>query len=1009
MRKAILLIPLLTLLFSTGYAQHTLTFTQVEKLFYDGKEFYEQRKYTASYRNFEQFLRQSSPTNVGMIAEADYYLAANAYELRQANAQSLLTAYLLHHPYTPHYDRVHYLLGILSYEEGDYPKALSYFEKVNDTKLLPAENIDFLFSYGYTNLEIDQTRRALQLFDRLKTVHSPHITAAKYYAGYCAYRLGDYDVALKDLRSIENNPQFADIAPYYVAQIYYAKGEFDQVEKRAKQLLKRNPNSLYNAELYRMIGEKAYADGNYTKAIDNLNRYEKLFPDVLRNDMYYLGVSYLKTNQPQLAIQYLSKVTNQADEMAESAYLELGNAYLAIKDINNARMAFSAALKTNYNSTVREEATYNYALTTYPSDTGFGESIKAFETFIKEFPQSKYIDNAYDYLSTVYLTSNNYEEAYQSILKIKKLTPTLKETKQYLEYQVGVDAFLTGDYHKAISYFTLAGQSASQGKYQPDIAYWRAESNYRIGRYAQATYDWVRFFSYANITQNPNYLNAFYGLGYAYFAQQKYTQSLPWFLKYLNKASDKKTKQYFDAQNRVGDVYFHHRNLLKANEYYQSSAQNMENGDYPLYQSGYLAGLEKNYPQKIEKLNLLIRKYPNSPYADDAQYEIGRAYILLGKHQEAIKTYQQLISTYPNSLFAPKSLIEMGLIYFDKKAYEKAKPLFKEVISTYPASEEANTALESLETLSIETNDVANFLQYTQKIGKVSQRLDAQKTDSIIFLAAEKKYINADYSAAVVSLKNYLDTNCPAGKYCNIAQYYLVQSYYQVLDTVKALELSADILEKRGHPYAVKIVQKAAKMNYVMHNYPLATQYYEQLYTLSQTSENKQIAQIGLLNSYYQLKQYQKAVEVAQQIIDNGDSSDKMLSQARYISAKAHFKDNQLSDALKDLKSTKIDPRTRNGAETKYLLAQTYLRLNLLNDAEREVLEFAKTGTSHQYWLAKGFIVLSDVYVKKGEDFQAKQYLLSLQKNYTKQDTIQSMIIQRLETINKRSQSNIIN
>ena len=82
-------------------------------------------------------------------------------------------------------------------------------------------------------------------------------------------------------------------------------------------MLKKFPNNKNNAEIYRILGEKAYADGNYPKALDNLKKYEKTTAQVLRADMYYLGVSCLKTDKAQDAVKYLSKVTTGDDEMSE--------------------------------------------------------------------------------------------------------------------------------------------------------------------------------------------------------------------------------------------------------------------------------------------------------------------------------------------------------------------------------------------------------------------------------------------------------------------------------------------------------------------------------------------------------------------------------------------------------------------------------------------------------------------------------------------------------------------
>jgi hypothetical protein len=91
------------------------------------------------------------------------------------------------------------------------------------------------------------------------------------------------------------------------------------------------------------------------------------------------------------------------------------------------------------------------------------------------------------------------------------------------------------------------------------------------------------------------------------------------------------------------------------------------------------------------------------------------------------------------------------------------------------------------------------------------------------------------------------------------------------------------------------------------------------------------------------------------------------------------------------------------------LLAFVYYQQGSLATAEKEVLDFAQKNTPFQYWLARGFVLLSDIYIAQNNDFQAKQYLLSLQRNYKTNDDIQEMISTRLSAISKREKSKVIN
>ena len=50
--------------------------------------------------------------------------------------------------------------------------------------------------------------------------------------------------------------------------------------------------------------------------------------------------------------------------------------------------------------------------------------------------------------------------------------------------------------------------------------------------------------------------------------------------------------------------------------------------------------------------------------------------------------------------------------------------------------------------------------------------------------------------------------------------------------------------------------------------------------------------------------------------------------------------------------------------------------------AEHEIMDFASQNTSQEFWLAKSFILLADVYLKNDDMFQAKHTLKSIIENY---------------------------
>ena len=1009
--KKIIVLNLLIISFVCGsFAQQTLIFTQQDILFNQGKDFYLEHEYAASYRSFENYLKSAASTDAGQIQEARYYIAANAYELRLKDAYDLLTNYVEQYPYTPFLDRVNLMLGMLQYEKKDFTKALSFFNQLKVKHLGDRERVDYLFCKGFANLETKNYTVAQDIFNELKEMKTRYDLSASYYYAYSEYTLKNYAVALPEFLKLEDNPTYKNIVPYYIVQIYYAQKEYDNLTERAENLLKNNPDNKNNAEIYRISGEIAYRKKDYARAVSYLKSYEKLFPQVLRNDMYLLGLSYYQLKDYSNTIQYLSKVTTENDEMTENAYLHLGNSYIKLNDINNARLAYEASLRTNFDKTVREEALYNYALTTYQTTTAFGESISAFEQLLAEFPNSKYTDKAYDYLTSVYMTTKNYDAAYKSIQKIKVLNDKLLETKQYLLYQLGTEAFTLNKLDNAIEYFSLSLESSSTGKYSAECYFWRAESYFRTNRPELSVNDLKAFFINGYAKYSDNRIIANYSLAYGYFSQKNYANALNWFLRYVDAESNRSLTTYSDALNRIGDCFFYARNFPNAETYYNKAiALSPNTGDYAMFQSAYVVGLQKNYLAKVAKLEKLISNYPKSEYIDDALYQMGRSYLMMENNAKAIECYQRLLTLQPNSDLARKAALETGMIYFNENNFDQAISAYKNVISNYPGSEESYTALESLETVYVEINDIPAYLAYTKTLGRIIRTTTAGREDSITYIASEKQYMSAKYAQSIAGFKTYLNKFCPGGRYCTSAQYYLADSYYRMEDKVNALQSYQNLLQIKGNQYAEEATLRCAGITFDNKDYAAALTYFKQLQTIAQSTENLNVGRLGVLRCSYFLNDHQTTLDVANEILNDPHSADDLKAEARYNRAKAYLAMGQKDLAIPDLKLLAEDTRTATGAESKYLLANLFFEQGKMTDAENEVLDFAKKNTPYQYWLARSFVLLSDIYILKNNDFQAKQYLLSLQKNYKENDEIQDLINERLSAISLREKKSILN
>ncbi len=993
-----------------AYAQQTLIYTHSDRLFDQGKELYNQQKHLASLRSFEEFLQTTETIQAGQRHEAEFYLLANAFELRQKNAFGLIQNFLKANPYSPFLDKIYSMMGTLLFEEDRYHTALEYYYKVNDKHFNRKEQLDFRFHKAYALLETKMFKDAAYIFGDLKKQAFPQQEDAIYYHAYAEYVMHNYSEALKGFLQVENHPLYEEKIAFYLLQIYYYLGEEEKMQEKFDFITSNYPEHPDNAEIYRIKGEIAYANNQFEEAVNFLSKYEAETEQALRKDLYWLGLALIQLERHHAAIPYLQKVTTEEDAITENAYLHLGNAYIKINEKDNARLAFGAALHTNFDRKVREEALLNYALTTYETTAAFGESISALEQFLQEFPDSREAKQVKTYLAMEYMTTNNYEVAYQSIQKIAKPNAKILEAKQYILYQLGTQAFAQQNFKKAAEQFTLSIQSQPNGIYAPESYYWRSESYYRLGMQDKSIADLNAFFKNPAAKNSKNYVAAHYSMGYAYFSKKSFKLSRSYFEKYSNLERNKKSDIFADALNRIGDCYFYERDFRNAEITYTRSANLSPNtGDYALFQSAYTAGLLKNYSTKISRMYDLINSYPKSEYVDDAYYEIGRSFLMLDNDNEALAVYKKLVQLQPESKMARIAAYEIGMIYQNQEKSTEAIEAYKTVIKQYPGSVEAFTALQSLESMYIELNDVPAYLSYVKTLNMKTPHISTMHEDSISYIAAEKQYMNAAYKPAISGFLNYLKNYCAGGKYCTAAQFYLADSYYRLNEYDQALIEYQRLLKIQGNPYVEEALMRSAEITYDRKQFSESSSYFEKLLIAAQSAEIKNTARLGILRCNYQLQNYQKTIDIVAEILADPKSAQEVLSEAKYNRAKAYIALNQPQSALEDLKTLAKDTRTASGAESKYLLAQIHFDNKNYKTAEEEILDFAKKNTPHQYWLARSFILLSDVFVAQEQDFHAKQYLLSLQRNYKAEDEIQGMLQKRLDEISRREKSKVTN
>jgi TolA-binding protein len=356
------------------------------------------------------------------------------------------------------------------------------------------------------------------------------------------------------------------------------------------------------------------------------------------------------------------------------------------------------------------------------------------------------------------------------------------------------------------------------------------------------------------------------------------------------------------------------------------------------------------------------------------------------------------VNRFPETGNARKAALQIGLLYFNANQPQNAAEAYKKVVEKYPGSEEAKIAIQDLKSVYFDLNDVSGYAEYVRSLGG-SVRFDVTEQDSLTYLAAERFFMRNEVDRAQTGMLNYLQS-FPSGAFSTNARYYLAQAYYLNKKTALAKIEFEKVLEAGNNQFTEESVARLAELQYNDGEYDKALTSYERLYNTAAKKTNKEAGSLGIIRSATQVSKYNQVVTAANRLLSEEKTDPAILEEAKYDRAKAFIELGEKALAEKDLLDLSKDTRTILGAEAKYLLAQYYFDSKQSGKAKEIIQDYIRQGTPHAYWLARSFILMSDIFASEGDKLQARQYLESLQNNYTnKEDDIPNRINNRLEKL----------
>ncbi|MCX6320594.1 MAG: tetratricopeptide repeat protein [Bacteroidia bacterium] len=981
--KLILIFSFLLIFIIQVSSQVPFTGKEIGSEFNRGMELFNKEKYPAAIRLFDSFIKSDDKSNLIMVADAEYLSAIAALKLFNTDAEYRMIMFISTHPESPRINEARLALGDYFYQNKNYRKAVTWYESVNRKELEADKLAEYFFRLGYSLYIKGDKSGALLMFSEIKDIDTEYTPPAVYYFSQIAYEQKMYQKAMEGFMRLKDDETFGGVVPFYIVQILYMQKDYNGILSIAPDLLK-SAGEERSIELYRFIGDAYYNKGNYNEALPYLEKYSSVAKASEREDKYQLGYCYYKTGKIDKAIKLFLEIGPRSDLLSQNIWNLLGDCYLQKGDKKRAQFAFGEASKLNYDKKIKEESLFNYAKLTYETSySPFGETITAFQEYINLYPGSERIQEAYDYLVTTFLQIKNYKAALSSLDKILNKDTRLEEAYQRVAFFRGLELFKNLEIEASIDMFD---KSLKYEKYNRSIRarsiYWRGEAYYRLAYYDKAKADYELFMGIPGSMLLSEYNMVRYNLGYALFNLKDYTNALNHLKAFESEVANVKPEVMADARNRIADCYYIATNYPMAISYYDKVIEyGKMDADYAMFQKGFSLGLMNEGKGKVDVLTSLTLKYPSSSFVPNAIFERGRAYIVLEDYKKGEADFNTVISNYPTSPFVPRAIVQLGLLYYNLGENDKAISQYKKVIENFKSTPEARYAITGLRTIYVDINDVEAYFAYIKTLDGYGDVNLAQK-DSLLYTSGENLYMTAKYDKATEVFKSYLN-EFPNGSFRQNAQYYLAECLKSAGNNDEALKLYIQVSAAPNNQFLEQSLIAASAILFDKEDYSASLDYYERLEKVAGNDGNRLIALKGQLRSSYQAGDAQKTIIAAGKINSSVNIPEELIREATFMSAKANYSLNNFDEALKDFRKVATEVTSVEGAESKFRVAELLYKKDMTAESEKIISEFIDQNTPHQYWMARMFLLLADISIKKGDTLQARATLQSLKDYYS--------------------------
>ncbi len=972
MRKSVTVLMALVLAVITCQAQETKAYSNDHKTYQQALSLFHNKQYQAAQTLFQSVL--ATTTDEETRANSAYYIANAAVRLNQLGADRLVEDFVERYPTSPRRNSAFTDVADYYFENGRYPYALKWYEKVERASLDARERERFDFRMGYALFNSDKPEAAEPYLQRVS--NSPEYgSQAKYYLGYIAYQQDDYEGANERFDQIADQELLQERLSYYQADMNFKLGNFREAIEQAKmQLPKADRREV--SELNKIIGESYFNLGEYENAIPYLEAYQGKKGRWSNTDYYQLGYAYYQQGDYANAIGQFNKIVDGADFVAQNAYYHLAECYLKLDRKQEALNAFRNAARMEFNPEISKDALLNYARLSYEIGNAYEPVPEVLGAYLEAYPNDANASEVRELLVDSYLTSRNFQGALELLEQDRGYASA--ETYQRVAYYRGVELFLEERYGEALELFRKASDTGKDEVFRARALFWRAESAYALGQFEEALTDYIRFQQLPVIRDLEENRSLDYQLGYTYFKLKDYGNAAAYFKKYAQgiEAGPRQS----DAWMRLGDSYFvgrEYRNAISA--YDEARAAGSPEKDYADFQKALSLGFLGREGEKRQALSTLIGTYPNSSLKDDALFELGNSFVQEGQDGRAIETYDRLIGEYRMSSLVPPAMMRKALVYYNSGRNREALTVFREVVAKYPESDQASQAVQTAKLIYVDLGEVDAYARWVRELDFVE--VSDQELETATFEAAEKQRLEGNATRALKAYRDYLE-QFPGGSRNIEARFRTAQLLFANGQADAALPYFKTVADSGTGEMAEQSLTRVCEILIGRDAYPEAIPFLERLEEVADIPQNRTFAQSNLMKAFFMEEQYQQVRSYAEKVLQNPSLDARIRSDAQLMIARAARETGDMETARTRYAELLEDATGEPAAEALYYRALFAQQDGDLETSNAAVQKLAREFAAYREWGGKGLILLAQNFDRMDDAFQATYILENVVSNF---------------------------